>query len=181
MSKREYPAIIVMGVSGSGKTTVGAGLAERLNCPYLEGDDFHLPESIEKMAAGIALGDDDRWPWLQGLAAGIDASLKQHGGVVATCSALKRKYRDRLRQQIGTPVVFIHLVAEKTNLEQRLFARDAHYMPASLLQSQLQSLEPLGSDEHALVLGNDTTIASVVQAAFDWVLRLDASGEKHSR
>ena len=163
-----------MGVSGSGKSTVGPGLAERLKCPYLEGDEFHLPSSIDKMAAGIALDDEDRWPWLSRLASNINTLVDESGCVVATCSALKRKYRDRLRQQIGGPVVFIHLVAETTILEERLSARDAHYMPASLLQSQLELLEPADNDEKALVLSNDTDVVDVVEAAHDWVISLYA-------
>jgi gluconokinase len=172
MSERSGPVVIVMGVSGSGKSTVGSGLAVRLDWPYLEGDEFHLPESIDKMAAGMALDDEDRWPWLNRLAAEIDQAVNRHGSVVATCSALKRKYRDRLRQTIRAPVVFVHLIAETTNLKLRISARDRHYMPASLLHSQLQLLEPPGNDEHAIVLTNDTDVAGVVEAAYAWVLSL---------
>ncbi len=177
-SKIRIPAIVVMGVSGSGKSTVGPSLAERLKCPYLEGDEFHLPSSIDKMAAGIALDDDDRWPWLSRLADSINTLVDESNYVVATCSALKRKYRDRLRQQIGGPVVFIHLVAETTVLEERLSARDAHYMPASLLRSQLEVLEPADSDEKALVLSNDADVEGAVKAAHDWVIAAFASGNR---
>ena len=142
-SKIQGPAIIVMGVSGSGKSTVELGLAQRLNCPYLEGDEFHLPSSVEKMAAGVALDDQDRWPWLSQLAAEIGKLIVRHGRVVATCSALKRKYRDWLRLEIGGPVAFIHLVAEPARLADRIASRDRHYMPGSLLQSQLRALERL--------------------------------------
>ena len=169
-------AIIVMGVSGSGKSTVGSRLADCLACPYLEGDELHLPGSIDKMAAGIPLDDEDRWPWLARLSNGIDRSVAQHDYVVATCSALKRKYRDRLRQQIRGPVVFIHLVAERTSLELRMASRNKHYMPVSLLQSQLQSLEPPAGDENALVLTNDTDITGVVSFAYAWVHSLDSIG-----
>jgi gluconokinase len=151
---------------------VGPGLAERLNCPYLEGDEFHLPGSIDKMASGIALDDEDRWPWLSRLASNINTLVDESDCVVATCSALKRKYRDRLRQQIDGPVVFIHLVAQTTILEERLSARDAHYMPASLLQSQLELLEPADSDEKALVLPNDADVEGAVKAAHDWVVSI---------
>lgn len=162
--------IIIMGVSGSGKSTVGPLLAERLECPYLEGDSFHLSGSIEKMAAGIALRDEDRWPWLSRLAVEIKSGVNGHNCVVASCSALKRKYRDALREQIGAPVVFIHLVAEPTRLEARITLRDAHYMPVSLLRSQLGSLEPPEGDENALVLPTDTDVTSVVETAHNWVL-----------
>ena len=164
------PAIIVMGVSGSGKFTVGPGLAKRLNCPFLEGDAFHLPGSVDKMAAGIALDDEDRWPWLSQLASEIGKDVIRHGRVVATCSALKRKYRDRLRLEIDAPVVFIHLVAEPASLADRMALRDRHYMPASLLQSQLQSLEPPQDDENALVLTNDGDVADVIAGAHQWIL-----------
>ena len=176
LSEIPIPAIIVMGVSGSGKSTVGPSLAKRLQCPYLEGDEFHLPSSIDKMAAGIALSDEDRWPWLSRLAAGINTRVNESKSVVATCSALKRKYRDWLRQQIDGPVIFIHLVAETTVLEKRLSARDAHYMPASLLQSQLEVLEPAASDEKALVLSNDADVEGAVKAAYDWVISIHALG-----
>lgn len=169
-----------MGVSGSGKSTVGPLLAARLECPYLEGDAFHLAGSIEKMAAGIALDDDDRWPWLSCLAAEIDKSVDEYGCVVASCSALKRKYRNTLRKNIGAPVVFVHLVAEPTKLESRLTLRDAHYMPASLLRSQLGSLEPPEGDENALVLSTDTDVTSVVDTAHDWLLSLVQQGTPRS-
>lgn len=162
-------AIIVMGVSGSGKSTVGAGLAKLLTCPYLEGDRFHSTISIEKMAAGIPLGDEDRWPWLARLTSKIDEVVSRHGCVVASCSALKRAYRDKLREEIGGPIVFIHLVTERTHLESRVSSRNSHYMPASLLQSQLQSLEPPTGDEDALKLVNDTDVDSAIRAAHDWV------------
>ena len=167
------PAIIVMGVSGSGKSTVGLGLAKRLNCPFLEGDEFHLPSSVDKMTAGIALDDEDRWPWLSQLAAEIGKLVGQHGRVVASCSALKRKYRDRLRLEIDGPVVFIHLDAEPASLASRLSLRDRHFMPPSLLQSQLQSLEPPEDDENALVLTNGSDVASVIAAACAWILSRD--------
>lgn len=168
--KIQSSSIIVMGVSGSGKSTVGLGLAKRLSCPFLEGDDFHLPSSVDKMAAGIALGDEDRWPWLSQLAAEIGKLVGQHGCVVASCSALKRQYRDRLRREITGPVIFIHLVAEPASLASRMSLRDGHYMPPSLLQSQLQSMEPPEDDENALVLTNDSGVASVIAAANAWVL-----------
>lgn len=163
-----------MGVSGSGKSTVGPLLAARLECPYLEGDAFHLAGSIEKMAAGIALDDDDRWPWLSRLATAIDKGVEECGCVVASCSALKRQYRDMLRQIIGAPIAFIHLVADPSSLEARITLRDAHYMPVSLLRSQLGLLEPPEDDENALVLPTDTDVTSVVEVAHDWVLSIAA-------
>jgi gluconokinase len=168
--KNRGTAVIVMGVSGSGKSTVGLGLADRLGCPYLEGDAFHQSASIEKMAAGIALSDDDRWPWLLRLSSEIEKRIDEHRYVVGSCSALKRKYRDRLRQTINAPVIFIYLVADIPSLESRMSSRPSHYMPTSLLQSQLQSLEPPDRDENALILTNETDIASVVSVAHNWVL-----------
>src|SRR5262245_26381976 len=136
-----------MGVSGSGKSTVGALLARSLHVPFLEGDSFHPARNVERMAAGIALTDDDREGWLQSLA----QQLRQHAaqGVVLSCSALKRRYRDVLRS--GAPdLALLHLAGSADVLAQRMAARSGHYMPPSLLSSQLDTLEPPQPDEHAL-------------------------------
>lgn len=138
--------IVVMGVSGSGKTTVAVELAERLGWEFAEGDDFHPRANVEKMAAGHPLDDDDRWPWLRLLAAWIDQREKTGRSVVVTCSALKRRYRDLLRD--GHPSVwFAHVTADAELIRERLGQRTGHYMPASLLDSQLAALEPLEPDE----------------------------------
>lgn len=153
--------VIVMGVSGSGKTTVAEALAERLGWEFAEGDDFHPRANVEKMAAGTPLDDDDRWPWLRSLGEWIDQREATRRSVVVTCSALKRSYRDLLRE--GRPSVwFAHVTADAEVLRERIQARSGHYMPASLLDSQLATLEPLAPDEDGAAISGAGTPASVV-------------------
>ncbi|WP_199433884.1 gluconokinase [Qaidamihabitans albus] len=135
--------IVVMGVSGSGKTTVGTALATALGVDYAEADEFHPRSNIEKMTTGTPLTDDDRLPWLHAIAAWIGAHAER-GGVV-TCSALKRRYRDTLRT--GGPAWFLHLWGGRELIARRMTTRSGHFMPVSLLDSQLADLEPLGADE----------------------------------
>jgi gluconokinase len=141
-----------MGVSGCGKSTLGALLAEALGCPFLEGDDFHSPEAIGKMRSGQALGDEDRWPWLERLGAATARSIADHGAAVAACSALRKCYRDRLRATIRQPVQLVLLENTRERLLDRLAAREGHFMPASLLDSQLATLERPLAGEDALTL-----------------------------
>jgi gluconokinase len=131
-----------MGVSGCGKTTVGTALAKHLDCQFLEGDEFHSDASRAKMASGIPLNDDDRWPWLDRLGQRIGQEFRENGAVVAACSALKQSYRDRLAIAANTPLTFIWLHAPFDLLESRMKQRKNHYMPASLLASQFAALEP---------------------------------------
>jgi carbohydrate kinase (thermoresistant glucokinase family) len=143
--------VIVMGVSGSGKTSIAVPLAERLGWPFQEGDDLHPAANVAKMHAGHALDDADRWPWLDAIAAWIDARLAAGGGGVVTCSALKRAYRDRLvGDRRAVRLVFLH--ADRALLADRLARRVGHFMPASLLDSQLATLEPPAPEEHAIVV-----------------------------
>jgi gluconokinase len=143
---RGTTSIVVMGVSGSGKSTVAATLAERLGWPFAEGDDFHPPANVEKMRSGQPLDDDDRWPWLRRLADWIGEHEAQGQSVVVTCSALKRAYRDVLCD--GHPSVwFAHVTADPALIRERMEHRSGHYMPVSLLDSQLALLEPLQDDE----------------------------------
>jgi gluconokinase len=161
-----------MGVSGSGKSTVGALLAAALKVPFLEGDSFHPPANVARMAGGIALTDSDREGWLQTLA----QQLQQHAaqGVVLSCSALKRRYRDVLRS--GAPALaLVHLSGARDVLAQRLAGRSGHYMPPSLLASQLATLEPPQPDEHALSLDITQPPAQLVQRALAWLGSLDAA------
>ncbi|MYM39181.1 gluconokinase [Pseudoduganella sp. CY13W] len=140
-----------MGVSGSGKSSVGQQLAQALRCPFIEGDAFHAPENIARMSAGIALSDADRAGWLSALGEEIRRARRQHGGYVLSCSALKRQYRDSLRQ--ADPALrFAHLHGEAALLAQRMAGRNAHFMPPSLLLSQLATLQPLEADEAGIVL-----------------------------
>ncbi len=143
--------LVVMGVSGCGKTVVAEKLATRLRWPFQEGDALHPPANVAKMHAGTPLTDADRWPWLDAIAGWIDARLAagEHG--IVTCSALKRAYRDRL---IGTRqgVRLVYLYGSRDLLAARIGARRGHFMPASLLDSQLATLEPPGPDEHPIAL-----------------------------
>lgn len=152
--------VVVMGVAGSGKTTVGRALAARLGVPYAEADDFHPPENIRKMSAGHPLTDEDRWPWLQAIAAWISA---QSGGVV-TCSALKRAYRDLLRGA-STPVWFLHLTGDRALLAERISSRSGHFMPPALLDSQLADLEPLANDEPGIAVDIAASPEEIVETA----------------
>ena len=139
--------LVVMGVSGTGKTTVGSLLAERLGMTFIEGDSLHPPRNIAKMSAGEPLDDDDRRPWLESLGSLLAFHHADGVSTVLTCSALKRAYRDVLRSRLpGGVVFFVHLEAPFDVLRARMEARE-HFMPASLLQSQFDTLEPLGPDE----------------------------------
>jgi gluconokinase len=164
MSVSGQPAtttIVVMGVSGSGKSTVAASLVDRLGWEFAEGDDFHPAANVEKMRAGIPLDDDDRWPWLRSLAAWIGEHEKAGRNVVVTSSALKRSYRDLLRD--GHPSVwFAHVTADAELIRDRIEHRTGHYMPASLLDSQLATLEPLADDEPGARVSGAGTPPSVV-------------------
>lgn len=138
--------LVVMGVSGVGKSSVARELVARTGWAFQEGDDLHPEANRAKMAAGIPLVDDDRWPWLRRIAGWIGTQEAAGRDAVVTCSALKRAYRDVLRG--GHPsVCFVHLVASPELVTRRIGARTGHFMPASLLRSQLETLEPLGPDE----------------------------------
>jgi carbohydrate kinase (thermoresistant glucokinase family) len=141
--------IVVMGVSGCGKSTIGRALADALGLHFVEGDELHSRENVARMAAGIPLTDADRHGWLQEVGQQLANATAAARGVVVSCSALKRAYRDRLRA-LSPDVVFVHLHGPRGLLETRLGARQGHYMPAALLQSQLDILEPPGADEQAL-------------------------------
>ena len=136
-----------MGVSGTGKTTVGTQLADQLGWTFVEGDSLHPPANIEKMSAGTPLDDDDRRPWLEACAGQLAARHSDGRSSVLTCSALKRSYRDLLRSEVPPgSVYFVHLAAPVEVLRERMESRE-HFMPASLLQSQFDTLEPLAEDE----------------------------------
>lgn len=155
-------AIVVMGVSGSGKSTVAAAVAEALGRPYLDADDLHPVENLAKLGAGIALTDADRMPWLDAVAAWILA----HPRSVVACSALRRPYRDRLRS-VGGSVWFLHLDPPVDVLRARLAVRREHFMPASLLPDQLATLEPLQADEPGLRVGDGAEVQRLVILVVD--------------
>ncbi|TFV85206.1 gluconokinase [Microbacterium sp. dk485] len=156
-------AIVVMGVSAAGKSSVAAALAERLGVPWADADGLHSADNVAKMAAGQPLGDDDRWPWLdvvgQTLADGVAS-----GGMIVACSALRRTYRDRIRR-FAPDAVFVHLSAPEEVLAARAAARTGHFMPATLLASQLAILEPLGPDESGVVVDVTPPVADVAEQA----------------
>jgi carbohydrate kinase (thermoresistant glucokinase family) len=156
------PLIVVMGVSGSGKSTVGAQLADAIGAPFTDGDDLHPPANVAKMAAGIPLDDTDRWPWL----AAVGRALADAGpnGLVVACSALKRVYRDAIRTE-APAVRFVELDSSPALLADRMAHRPDHFMPPSLLASQLATLEPLASDEPGVRIPNDEPPAAVVASA----------------
>ncbi len=136
--------VVVMGVAGTGKTTIGALLAARLGVPYAEGDDFHSAANVAKMTAGTPLTDDDRWPWLDAIGSWAHERAGQ-GGVVSS-SALKRRYRDRLRAA-APGIVFVHLTGDRALIADRMAHRAGHFMPTALLDSQFAALQPLQADE----------------------------------
>ena len=151
--------VVVMGVSGSGKSTVGRALARLLGLPFVEGDSLHPPRNVSLMAAGIPLTDADRQGWLQAVA--VQLAEAQQQGVVVTCSALKYSYRELLRAS-APDLRLVHLVGEPAVLAQRMSSRAGHYMPASLLQSQLDTLEPPGVDEGAITVDIDAPVDQIV-------------------
>ena len=156
--------VMVMGVSSTGKSTVGSAVATHFGWDFLEGDDLHPASNIAKMKAGEALDDDDRTPWLDRVSDRAVEQSSQGRSSVLTCSALKRAYRDRLRR--GVPdMYFVHLSAPYEVLEPRMAQRDRHFMPTSLLRSQLDTLEPLGDDEDGVTVDVSGPLESVVTAA----------------
>jgi len=165
--------VAVTGVSGSGKTTIGAMLAGRLGWTYAEADDFHPPANIAKMTAGQPLDDEDRRPWLEA----IGQWLEGHDDGVITCSALKRSYRDALRRH-RPDVLFVHLFGDREVIARRQATRPGHFMPASLLDSQFATLQPLEDDERGFVVDVDQSVDDIVDAA---VTGLDAAHQEEDR
>jgi gluconokinase len=159
---RKPARIIVMGVTGCGKTTVGALLAGRLNTAFLDGDDYHPKANVEKMASGTPLTDDDRWPWLDRLGEVIEQSVAERGSVVLACSALRRSYRDRLTNACAEAPLFIHLEGSRDLIHGRMAARRNHYMPVGLLDSQIETLEPIQPDENAVTMTIDAPADQIV-------------------
>ena len=152
-----------MGVSGSGKSTVGAALAQRLRVPFADADDFHPPANVAKMSSGEPLDDDDRYPWLEAIGEWLAA---HPGGGVMSCSALKRKYRDQLREHCGE-IEFLHLYGSTEVIGKRQASRPGHFMPPSLLASQFKTLEPLEPDERGVTIDVDQNIDGIVDSYVD--------------
>ena len=156
--------VVVMGVSGSGKTTVARGVAETMHWAFAEGDALHPQANVDKMHAGIPLTDEDRWPWLRLVGDWMSEQAAAGRSAVVTCSALRRVYRDLLRE--GRPTVrFLHVTVPPETIADRLEHRAGHYMPPSLLPSQLATLEPPGADEPAVAVSSAGSEAEVLVAA----------------
>jgi gluconokinase len=149
--------LVIMGVSGSGKSSVGEALSGRLGIPYRDGDDLHPPANVEKMRKGTPLSDADRWPWLDRVAEVLAAEAP----VIVGCSALRRVYRDRLRAGAGS-LRFVHLTGSREVIAARMVVRRGHYMPSSLLDSQFAALEPPGPDE-AVSVDIDQPLENIVE------------------
>jgi carbohydrate kinase (thermoresistant glucokinase family) len=147
-----------MGVSGSGKSTVGAALARRLRVPFVDADTLHPPANIAKMTAGEPLSDDDRYPWLEKVGEWL---ARHRDGGVASCSALKRRYRERLREHCPG-VEFLHLRGSPELIAGRLAVRPGHFMPAALLRSQFHALEPLGADEAGVTVDASDDVDAII-------------------
>jgi gluconokinase len=158
-------AVVVMGVSGSGKSSVGERLAVRFGLPFVEGDGLHPAANVEKMSKGIPLTDEDRMPWLNTVGGTIAEALARGGGIVVSCSALKRKYRDRLRASAGGRLSFVYLEGSKALLTARLGIRRDHFMPAALLDSQLKTLEVPTGEPGVITVNIVGTIDDIVDAA----------------
>ena len=156
-------AIVLMGVCGSGKTVVGEALAPKLGYAFRDGDGFHPEANVRKMAAGTPLTDEDRWPWLDS----IGHALRDFrgGGIIVACSALKKAYRQRIAAAAGRPVAFIHLDGAYATLKERMQTRRGHFMPVSLLDSQIAILEPPDASENAIRVSVDQPLDKVVDAA----------------
>lgn len=167
--------IVVMGVSGSGKSTVGAVLAQRLRVPFADADDFHPPANVAKMTAGEPLNDDDRYPWLEAIGEWL-AERCTTGGVMS-CSALKRKYRDQLRRHCPD-IEVLHLTGTPEVIGRRQASRPGHFMPASLLASQFDTLEPLQPDERGVDIEVDQSIDAIVES---YVLSTDVRPTEENR
>ncbi|MBG6226342.1 gluconokinase [Arthrobacter sp. CAN_A2] len=158
--------VVVMGISGSGKTTIATRLTERLGWVFAEADDFHPAANIAKMTAGIALTDEDRWPWLESMRTWMTLQARAGRSTVVTCSALRRSYRDLLTGAEGQ-VRFVHLLGDTDLILERMKTRSGHFMPESLLPSQISTLEPLEADELGIRIQNTGTPDDVTTDVID--------------
>jgi gluconokinase len=155
--------VVLMGVSGSGKSTIGAALAAALGWPLIDADDLHPPRNVAKMAAGIPLTDDDRWPWLDRIVDTLRRTTAEGANVILACSALKQRYRDRLAQ--AGDVRFVHLRGDPQTIAARLATRHHRYMPAALLQSQFATLEaPSDAIDVDITASVDAQVAAIIEA-----------------
>ena len=151
--------LVLMGVAGCGKSSVGAALSARIGLPYRDGDDLHPAANVAKMRRGDPLTDEDRWPWLEM----VGQELVKTPMIIG-CSALKRRYRQRISETSGQPVTFVHLSGSREVIEARMQARKGHFMPSSLLDSQFAALEPPAADENAVTVDIDQPLAAIVDS-----------------
>ncbi|NKK74567.1 AAA family ATPase [Rhizobium leguminosarum bv. viciae] len=169
-------AIIVMGVSGCGKSSVGEKLAEALRLAFVEGDALHPAANVEKMSKGIPLTDEDRMPWLDRIGEDIKASLEKSEGIIVSCSALKRIYRDRLRAAAGGNLFFVYLEGSRALLMKRMAERKGHFMPVSLLDSQLATLEVPTGEPGVVTVDIDDTIDGIAATALEGLAAFGVTG-----
>lgn len=162
--------IVVMGVCGCGKTTVGESLSRALGFLFRDGDELHPKANVDKMSAGTPLTDDDRWPWL----ALVGQALADPPSIIG-CSALKRSYRDTINREAGGPVAYLHLAGSRAVIERRMGAREGHFMPTSLIDSQFAALEPPAADEWSVTVDIDQSLPDLLDAAIAGLTRLGAS------
>ncbi|MBV8681199.1 MAG: gluconokinase [Aquitalea sp.] len=176
----QIPNIVVMGVAGCGKSSLGQLLAWQLAARFIEGDSYHPPANIDRMSAGIALTDSDRAEWLTGLSQQLAEGRARGERLVLACSALKRRYRDLLRQ--GDPtLLFVHLAGSRALIAARMAARQQHFMPTSLLDSQFRDLEPPGPDERAIHCDVSQPPPVLAQQVLDWLAQVDRPAAADSR
>ncbi|MBY5445299.1 gluconokinase [Rhizobium leguminosarum] len=169
-------AIVVMGVSGCGKSSVGEKLAEALHLQFMEGDALHPAANVEKMSKGIPLTDDDRMPWLDSIGEEMKASLEKSEGIIVSCSALKRLYRDRLRAAAGGNLLFVYLEGSRALLMKRMGERKGHFMPVSLLDSQLATLEVPTGEPGVVTVDIDDTVDGIAATALEGLATLGVTG-----
>ncbi|WDQ98910.1 gluconokinase [Devosia sp. J2-20] len=164
MSQPPARIIIAMGVSSSGKSTVGQSIARRLHVPFLDGDGYHPDANVEKMRAGTPLTDEDRWPWLERLALALHEAADRKDAAVGACSALKRSYRDFLTQKAGEPILFVYLDGSRDVIGERMARRSHEYMPTSLLDSQFATLEaPDPTTENVFIVPVTDSVEKITQ------------------
>jgi gluconokinase len=159
-----FPNVVVMGISGAGKSTLAKAIADRLDFDFIEGDDLHSPANLVKMTAGIALTTADRGPWLSDIRTAMNRVSQSHRGSVVACSSLRRSYRDQLAAAENS-VVFVHLVGDPEIIRERMSRRVGHFMPPTLLDDQLATLEPLETDENGFEIPVDLTLEEMLALA----------------
>ena len=167
--------IVVMGVSGCGKSTVGAALAGRMNKSFIDADDYHPKANLEKMSRGIPLNDEDRWPWLEHLGKVLGELSRREDMVVCACSALRREYRERLKKAAAEPILFVHLSGGEEIIARRLCVRSDHFMPSELLESQFAILEPPTVEENVLSVEIGVSVSKLAEHIHNEILNASNS------